>query len=212
MAPSAIRWLLLFGVPLATACNLLTPLVFFADTRKKVAGVRQTAWQRVAILVWTESATLFDYKYARMELATYVGDKLQVELTQRNSATQLIDPRDVEDFLQRHPATLVDPHAVGRNFNADYVVFLEIAAFQMRDPRLPQLMQGRITAAISVHDVRADSAGTRRFDLTPVHTVHPEDQPIPMSAGNVQLFRETVYRKFAEETARKFYEHTLEQS
>jgi len=190
---------------------MLTPLIFVGEHRKKIsAEFDKLAGKRVAVLVWTEPATLFDYRFARIELATYVSDKLRTELQQRQKATQVVDARDVEDFLQRNVDAQVDPYAVGRKFEADYVIYLEVLKFQMRNPREPQFLTGRIDASVTVHDIRADPDQLRRYELSPVRCIHPEGSPVLLSRTNAPLVREATYRKFAEQVARKFYEHTVE--
>jgi len=204
---------LLFLPLLAASCNLLTPLAVLVEPTKKVAAeFDKLPGKRVAVLVWTEPATLFDYPHTRFELATYVGDKLHSEMGQRELATEVVDPRDVEDFIQKNVGAQIDPYAVGKKFNADYVVFLELLQFQLRDPMAPQFLRGRIEASVTVHDVRADAASQRRFDLITVQCEYPDDAPVPLSATNAPLIREATYHKFAEQVARKFYEHTIRPS
>ena len=114
---------------------------FVAPNRKKVAPeFDKLTGRRVAVLVWIDPSTLFDYPHARFELATYVSDKLFAEMSQRELNTDVVDPRDVADFLQKTRGADVNPQAVGRALNADYVVFLEILTFQIRDPRQPQFL------------------------------------------------------------------------
>ncbi len=205
------RWALLFAVPLAASCNLLTPLVFIGDHKKQIsAEFDKLPQKRVAILVWTEPATLFDYPHVRWELATYVADKLNAEMAQRQLGTEVVDPREVEDFLQKNIGAQVDPYAVGRHFDADYVVFLEVFRMQIRNPEEPQFLRGQIEASVSVHDIRADPDQTQRYELTPVQCYYPEQSPVLLTPTNSPLIREATYRKFAEQVARKFYEHTVE--
>ncbi len=196
---------------LLASCNLLTPLVVLGEHTKKVSPeFDKLAGKRVAVLVWTQPATLFDYPHARFEMATYIGDKLHAEMGQRKLNTEVVDPRDVEDFLQKNIDSQIDPYAVGRNFNTDYVIYLEILEFQIRDAQTPQFLRGRIQASVSVHDIRAERESQRRYELAPVQCVHPDDAPVLMSAINSSMIREATYRKFAEQVARKFYEHTVE--
>jgi len=199
-------------VPLLASCNLLIPFAVLGTHTKKIAPeFDKLAGKRVAVLVWTEPATLFDYPHVRFELATYIGDKLYAEMGQRNSGTQVVDPRDVEDYLQKNIEAQINPSAVGRKFNADYVIYLELLEFQIRDDQSPQFLRGRINASVSVHDMHAERESQARYELTPVHCLYPEDAPVLMSATNSPLIREATYRKFAEEVARKFYEYTIEQ-
>ncbi|UCE58297.1 MAG: hypothetical protein JSU63_12740 [Phycisphaerales bacterium] len=195
---------------LLASCNLLTPLVFVGEHKKKIsAEFDKLGHSRAAVLVWTDPATLFDYPHARFELATYIGEKLTVEMGQRNLATQLVDPRDVEDFIQKDIDAQIDPRAVGREFDADYVVYVEVFEFQIRDPEVPQFLRAKIQASVSVHDIHADADMPRRYELNPVTCVYPEGGPVVLDATNAPLIRRSAYQKFAEQVARKFYDYTV---
>ena len=211
MRMSWSRFLLIAILPMVASCNLLTPLAVMGVHRKRIPPeFDKLAGTRVAVQVWTDPSTLFDYPYARLELATYLGDKLHAEMGQRNQAVEVVDPRDVEDFLQKNPDARINPSAVGKRFKANYVIYVEVASFQIRDPSEPQFLRGRINASVSVHDVSADARDARRYELTPVEAVYPEEQPVLINATNSPLVREATYRKFAEMVARKFYEYTIE--
>lgn len=205
------RMTLIAMLPMLASCNLLTPLAVMGVQRKRIPPeFDKLAGTRVVIQVWTDPSTLFDYPYARLELATYLGDKLHSEMGQRNMAVEVIDSREVEDFLQRNPDARINPAALGKKFEANYVIYVEVAGFQIRDPGEPQFLRGRINASVSVHDVAADARDARRYELTPVEAVYPEDQPVLINATNSPLVREATYRKFAEMVARKFYEYTID--
>lgn len=211
MRTMPFRWILLGLLPLVASCRLLTPFIFVGEQRKKVTPeFDKLANSRVAVLVWTDPSTLFNYQHARLELATYISCKLDAEMAQQEQNTDVVDSRDVEDFLQKKPDARIDPQAVGRKFDADYVIYLEILKFQIRDPDQPQFLRGEIHASVSVHDIRADEDQLRRYELTPVMCVYPEGAPVLINATNSPLIREQTYRKFAELVARKFYEHTVE--
>ncbi len=198
-------------LPLVGACKLLTPLIFIGEHKKKVsAEFDKLADSRVAILVWTDAATLYDYPHARFDLAVYTSSKLSAEMSQRKLGTTVVDARDVEDYLQRNVASQIDPQMVGQELKADYVVFLEILEFQIRDPNEPQFLRGKLSASVSVHDMRKDPDILSRYELSPIDSEHPEGPPILFSITRSPLVREALYRKFAEQVARKFYEHTVE--
>jgi hypothetical protein len=197
--------------PLAASCNLLTPIIFVGQHKKQIAPeFDKLANKKVAVLVWVHPSTQFDYPYARFELTSYVSDKLSAETARRGMGTVVADPRAVEEMLQKDPDARIDPLSVGRHFNADYVVYLEVLEFQMREPDQPQFVRGTIQASIAVHDVHADADLHQRFDLTPVRCLYPEQGPVILSAGNAPLIREGAYRTFAELVARKFYAYTVD--
>lgn len=208
MSSKGLGWIPLGLLPLTASC-ILVP--FVVQNRKKISPeFDKLPGGRVAILVWTDPSTLFDYPHARFELATYIGDKLHAEMNRRHLNTEVVDPRDVEDFLQKNIDAQIDPQAVGRAFDADYVVYLEVIKFQIRDPDHPQFLRGQIHASVVVHDVRADPDQLRRYELAPVNCMYPDSAPVPLTATNSPLIREATYRKFAELVARKFYEYTID--
>lgn len=192
-------------------CNWLTPLVFVGEHKKEItAEFDKLPGSRVAVLVWTDPGVLFDYPYARFELASYVGEKLRTELNSRRQQLDLVSAREVEDYVQRDPGVAVDPQAVGRTLNADFVIYVEVITFQIRDPRQPEFLQGRIGASVSVYDRRPGAREGERFELAPVEAIYPEGQPVVLNATNAPLVRELTYRTFAELVARKFYTYTVE--
>lgn len=197
--------------PLAASCNLLTPLIFVGEHKKTIAPeFDKLANNRVAILVWADQSTLFDYPYARLELATYVGDKLFAEMTQRHLGTDVVSPADVEDYLQKNVSALIEPKTVGEEFDADYVIYLEVLEFQIRDVDQPQLLRGKIHATVTVYDIRSETEIPTTFELAPVHCVHPKRGPVLLTATNSPQIRETTYHKFSELVARKFYEYSVD--
>lgn len=190
---------------------MLTPLIFVGDHKKKIpAEFDKLAGSRVAIVVWMDQAILFDYPHARFEVAAYVGDKLNTELGQRKQTIEIVDPRDVEDEIQKSYRSRLDPASIGRKLKADFVVYVEVLRMQFRDPTHPQLLRGNVEASVAVYDVSAEPDRARRTELTPVQCTYPDRAPVTMSATNSPIVREATYRKFAEEVARKFYEYTLE--
>jgi hypothetical protein len=139
-----------------------------------------------------------------------VGDRLAADMAQRKHEIGVVDPRDVEDFVQKNPSAQINPDAVGKKLDVDYVIYLEVVKFQMRDPNQPQFLQGLIEASVAVVDVRADADTLRRFDLVPVKCLYPDGAPVPLAAENAARVREATYRKFAELVARKFYDYAVE--
>lgn len=211
MRMKQIRLCAMLTALMLTSCNLLTPIIFVGEHRKRVfPEFDKLAHSRVAILVWTEAATLFDYPHVRFELASYIADKMDYEMSERKLKTEMVDPRDVEDFLQKNLDAQVDPQMVGRQFQADYVIYMEIIKFQIRDPAEPHFLQGKIHASVVVYDMRADKDQRQYYELTEVKSFFPDSAPVLMTANNSVMIREATYRKFAEEVARKFYEHTIE--
>ena len=198
-------------VALVAGCNLFVPLAFVIQHKKTFSPeFDKLPGRRVVVLVWTDPSTLFDYPHARFELAANVADKLATEMATRELKVDVVDARDLEDFLQRDPDARIDPERVGRHFEVDYVIYLEVSRFQFREIDQPQFLRGRIDASVSVHDCREDPEDLPYYELAPVKSVYPEGGPVAMTATNSLALRQTTYLLFAELVARKFYEYTLD--
>jgi len=200
--------LIVAGILAAQAgCNIFLPIIFLGEHKKSLpAEFDKLTGKRMAVLVWADPATLFDYPHVRLELASYSADKIRVGVEK----CDVVDPYHVEDFLDRNPEATVDPRKVGEQFEADLVVYVELLEFQIRDAVAPDLCRGRIRATVAVHDLRAEADEINRYTLAPVEVIYPENHPVLMSSRNAQIVRRNAYEQFSEKLARKFFEHQVE--
>jgi hypothetical protein len=199
-----IRWIAVVVIPLAAGCNWLLPGIFLTEHKKTVpAEFAKLKGKQVAVVVWAEPETLFDYPHVRLELSSYVTDKIRAELP----STRLIDPPRIEDYVQQ--ILDADPEQIGKHFGVDMVVYIELLEFQIRDPRAPDFVRPHIRASVAVYDLKADPDEPRRYDLSVVDVVHPEHAPLLVSRTNIVTARQEAYVKFAEAVARKFYPHEV---
>ena len=190
-----------------SGCNLLIPLAMLGNPKQKIAPeYDKLPNARTLVVVWADRATLFDYPHVRLELATYVRDKIAAEL----KGADLVDPVAVADYQERTLGGSLDPEEVGREFDAALVVYIELLQFQIRDPEAPDFLRARIEASVAVYDLKADPDEPRIQHLKPVEVLYPERGGILFSATNSATVRQATYVLFAEQVARKFYEYEEE--
>jgi hypothetical protein len=194
MMAAATAWL--------AGCNLILPLAMMQEHKQTVPPeYSKLNGTRVLVLVWAEPETLFDYPHVRLELATYVRDKIRAKLTD----VTFVEPVRVEDQLQKSLDADADPVRIGKQFDAQRVIYIELLEFQIRDPEVPDLVQARIHASVAVHDLTVDPDEAGFQELAPVRVTEPEGQPVLITRANVTQIRQEAYVKFAEMVARKFY-------
>ncbi len=205
-----IRTTALLIMPLVTAvggCSWLVPLIFIGEHKEKVpAEFDKLNGQKTAVVVWADQETLFDYPHVRMELSMHISDKMWSAMKN----VQLVDSRRIEDYIQKNVDTTIDPADVGREFDCDMVVYVELLDFQIRDREAPDFVRGRIDAAVSVYDLNADPDEARRYELDDVETIYPERQMMLFNDTNAIIVRKETYEKFAETVARKFHKYEQE--
>ena len=192
---------------LAGGCNWLLPFVFLGEHKRKIAPeYDRLEGSRLAVVVWAEPETLFDYPHVRLELGAFIGDRIRANVEQ----CDVVDQFAIEEFMERDLDAAADPRKVGTEFEADKVVYVELLRFQIRDASSPDLLQARVDAGVSVYDLYADPDEINRFVLDPVSVTYPEGQAAVMSARAAQLVRQNTYELFSETVARKFYEHRVD--
>lgn len=200
-----------FLLTMTPGCNMLIPASAVGQHRKKVTAefdkLRNT---RTIILVWADPATKFDYPHVQFELSSHIAADLTAHLADPKSRVDIIDPRDVADYLQKEPLASNQPIRVGRHFKADYVVFVELVRFQMRDPDSPELLRPVIEANVSVHDVRPEPERAARVELSMARAEYDQGRPVLLTATSAYRVREEMYQIFSEIVARKFYDHTID--
>jgi hypothetical protein len=183
-------------------CSWLIPFALMQEHKRKVpAEFARLEGKRTLVTVWAPPETLFDYPRVRLELTSFIVDKLKAEV----KSIHVVDPVKVEDHIQRTLSVDVDPQRLGRQFGVDMVVYLELLEFHIRDPHVPDLVQARIRASVQVYDLTADADEPRSYELTSVDITEPESGPQLMTQANVVQVRRAAYVKFAEAVARKFY-------
>ena len=191
----------------AAGCNWLLPFVFIGEHKRTIpAEFDRLEGKRLAVLVWAEPETLFDYPYVRLEVGAYTGDKIRANVKN----CDVVDQTQIEEFLERNLASAVDPAKVGEQFEADMVLYIELLRFQMRDAEAPDLLRAHVDGSVTVYDLRSDPDEISRFPLNPVQVVYPEHQPMLMSSQAAQMVRRATYEQFSERVACKFYEHQVD--
>lgn len=183
-------------------CNLLLPFALMTEHRQKVpAEFSKLDGKNVLVLMWTQPETLFDYPHVRLELSTYVADRVRADV----QGVTVVDPRRVEDRLQKTLVSSADPVDFGEHFDAEMVVYMELLEFQIRDPDAPDFVRAKIESSVAVYDLATDPDDPRQYELTPIALVHPDNTALLITNTNVVRVRQEAYVKFAEMVARKFH-------
>jgi hypothetical protein len=192
------------ALTLAAGCNLVGPLVMITPepTEDVPAEFNRLEGKKVAVLVWAQPETMLQFPHVRTELASQIAYQMRSQLKN----TQVVPPEQIADYQNRNLNwDAVPPTQIGKQFGADYVVFVELLEYSTRDPKTPTLFSGRAKASVVVHDV-ADP--TARWSLTPETAQYP--------TGNARLANvddTTIHRQLLEilgsRVTLKFYDHQV---
>ncbi len=196
--------LLLLAATLCGGCNWFKGLaLFLPEPQKTVPAEFAHLEGSVAVVVWVHPETLYDYPNVRLELASHVADQIAASVQAKLS---FADVMEVEQHIDRTGGRVVDPAQVGRQFGTRFVVYMEVLEFTLRDPFVPDLLQAKIRASVTVHDLQDKDFAPRVYDLAPVTTVVPA-RPARFTQSNAMLIRKLAYETFGGLVARKFHEY-----
>lgn len=158
--------------------------------------------KKVAIVVWAQPETLLQFPHMRLELASQVT----YQMKQRLKTTQTVPAEQVATYQDRNLNwDAVPPPQIGKQFGADYVLFIELLEYSTREPKTPGLFRGRAKASIVVHDA-ADP--TARWSLTPASAEYPMGHTKLANADDMAIHRQLL-EILGSQITTKFYEHEV---
>lgn len=197
------------GLLALSSCRaLLYPILATAPkpTRKVLAEFSKLPGHRVLILVWADQATLFDYPNIRYELAEYVAYHLKDKLKNLT----IVPNREVARYQQTNYHWDSQPPAlIGRKFDAELVLHIELLQYTTRAAGTPHLLCGQGRAAITIYDCQAEPPRQRLY-----HGQAEARYPPSGSLGLLQADDASVHARTLDllgaAIAAKFYDHEVE--
>jgi hypothetical protein len=124
----------------------------------------------------------------------------------------IVAPRKIEEYKSKHSDwATTSPAEIGKEFNADYVINLEINSISMMEKGgFSDLYRGRVEMSITLVDVHHADHTPERAELTDVYP--DESRPIPTTEYPIQRFRGDFLDRLAKRVAWHFAAHPRGQS
>jgi hypothetical protein len=199
------RLLVVIGIlPVTTLCGCRSlALLLPEQTRTVAAEYPYLAGRSVAVVVRAADELLFEYPHVQWEVA----DHVRVALEGNVRGIKVISPRRVVDFQRSEPAwQTMDPAILGRRFQAERLLEIELTQYTTREPDSPHLYRGHIQAAVRVYNTEyTDSQPAYHAD---VETSFPPDGPGRWGTDD-RTIRAATMEAFASELAGKFYDRKV---
>lgn len=200
--------ILLALAALLAGCNWLAfPLYVLAPdipTKDEEAEFDGLVGKSVAIVIYANMDTLYEYPFCREELSTAVGK----QLTDNVSKVSVVDPDQVVAFQEGSPhwdsMAMVD---VGRRLEADYVLYISLSEFSTREEGSVSLPLGRITAAASVWDIAAEADDGEACVWRKPDLSIRQEAATGLLARDPGALRVVMQYSFAVQLGKFFYDH-----
>lgn len=176
------------------------------QTKKVPAEYAHLAGKQVCVWVWADESLLFEYPAIRVDAANYARHYL----LQHVKNVKVVDVMAVDKFQRsEYDADTMPVVQIGRRFNADAVLNVQVSNFTTRPAGSPNLFQGRMNTLCSLYDCTGPApveSGERKLWSGKVDVVYPE-RPVGMMETSDLVVRSTLLKLFGETLAQKFYEY-----
>jgi hypothetical protein len=159
----------------------------------------------VAIVVWAPLATLDEYPGAPEEISTFVATQMRGHMP----TTRPVDPQQIirwqADTLNWQNLPAAD---IGRHFQADRVLVIDVLDYSTRRPLGVSNLQGRLRAECKIYDTAraaAEPAPGRPAWTGLVDAAWPSGKPLDPTQTNETAVRQRTLDAFADVLVRYFY-------
>ncbi len=122
---------------------------------------------------------------------------------------KIINPDRVAEWIDEHGGIGSDLQELARDFETDYILWIDVQSFGLREPNSPKLLRGQTTGFIRVARVednggqrQAIMAYTREFAMT-----YPQHQPMSETGRSSIVFHKEYVAHLCDMLAERFYNH-----
>jgi hypothetical protein len=205
-----------------SGCDPRTLAYFLQPFEPTVPPPCQTSFQgkKVVILCHATSGAMEDYNSS---LARDLTRELSSILQKKVKKITVVGADKVATWVEAHPQWS-DPGEVGRDFEADLVIFLEVELFRLQSPGDLNMLHGESKVHVQVYEMQyPKNSKDKPIKDQPkeavsvwnefVESAFPNRGPIPIDTGSSRSkFRITFTKIVAKEISWQFVEHAEDDS
>jgi hypothetical protein len=217
------RLRVLAGVLLLAAglgCNPLTTVYFMcvgvenkAEPEFKLASNEKNHEVKVLILAYSAPDVQTDQVGIDRQVGIEFTRQLDALCKANKEKVKVIPFHKVEKFKADNPGWQMEVAEIGKRFEADYVIDVEIVALNLYKPGSRKtLFEGAARLEVSALDLHKPQDGPAWHQVIQVGYPSGAKGAIPVGDDNVDSFREMFVRRIATDLCWKFTGHTANES
>jgi hypothetical protein len=172
------------------------------------AECNQLPGKSVAIVIFADQSVQYEYPMAKVELSAALGEELKKHIDD----VTVVNWRRVIKYQNSNPDwASTDKAKLGKPFNANFVLYISLVEFTLREPGSLNLCRGRITADVSLYQCSAEARHSCIWREDDIRVLYPEKGHSQLLETNRQI-QELSYKTvmaFVTELGRKFYKHEV---
>lgn len=200
---SVAAWLLCLTLVLTLAGCQWAARAYERQNGKAVTAVYTGLLDKsVAIVVYADDATTFQYPECREEISAFVAARFRGNVPN----IRLLSHKDVinwqNETLNWQALQVKD---IGKHFSVDRVLYIELNEFASREPDSDMLLRGRIKASCQVFEV--DIPGNQPSWREEIAVYFPDNGPLDATQSSELVVRKRALEMFSENLVNRFYDH-----
>jgi len=164
------------------------------------------AGKKVAIVIYADICVQYDYPFARLGLSTAIASELKAHVEN----IEIVPPARVVAFQDQNVNwETMDRTELGRELGADYVLYVMLDEYTLREPGSVNLFRGRVRAQAVVYDCLKNESDARVWSGDEFSVIYPEHAPTGQLGQDDSRIRYETEKRFAMQLAKRFYEHEV---
>jgi len=190
-------------------CNILGPigpLIAPEPTVTVEPEYTDLPGHSIAVVVYADISLEYEYPNARRELTAYLSQ----ELVRNVKNLTAIDPMTTLQFQEQNLSWAdLDRTEIGRRLGGDYVLFVSLMEFSMREKGSADLYRGRIAAEVNLYKTSLPEYQASVWRNSDIRVMFPEDKTASHVDRNDIRIRIETERQFVDQVVKKFYRHKV---
>jgi hypothetical protein len=144
-----------------------------------------------------------DYSTLKLDVIDGVTRRLKLH------SVRIINPDRVADWIDEHGGLGSDVQELAQDFEADYIAWIDVQSFELREPNSPKLLRGHTTGYIRVFKVEEENTHRRALKVyqTEFSMTYPQHQPISEQGRSAIVFHKEYITRLCDMLSERFYNH-----
>lgn len=171
---------------------------------KSMTGVDLTKGKHKVLVVCTAPDSI-DTEYSTLAYDLIDGVTRRMKL----NGVSVINPDLVASWIDENGGIGSDPSELAEEFDAEYIVYIDVKSFSYREPNSPKLLRGQATGYVRAFEVVEGSKHKRVKNVygNEFNSIYPKHNPVSEQGRSSLIFQKEYLDRFCNELAERFYDH-----
>ncbi|MEZ6045707.1 MAG: hypothetical protein R3C11_09045 [Planctomycetaceae bacterium] len=158
---------------------------------------------KVIVICKTPDSISSDYPSLNIDLLEGISRRLKRE------DISIVNPNDVATWFDDNLGVVDDPTMLALEFDAKYVITVDVEKFSYLEENSTNLLRGRSTGVLRAYELRDFNNSSQAVEIfhRGLSSKFPEMYPVQSDRVSEKTFRKQYLDRVSEQIAQQFYNH-----